>query len=125
MISGSRNDYECSSIDYFSNEEYSPDPTDSTMAIPCKCLQNKMLLLLVIRTVVKIDSYLESINSFVVTKKFKLNIEFCSENFIIMIALVQLFRFFHASLHGNLFSTFVIKNLHAINFSRVRNKIVY
>lgn len=27
--------YECSKIDYFSKEEYSPDPNDSTMAIPC------------------------------------------------------------------------------------------
>ncbi|XP_071051765.1 voltage-dependent calcium channel gamma-5 subunit isoform X2 [Onthophagus taurus] len=26
--------YECSRIDYFSSEEYSPDPNDSTMAIP-------------------------------------------------------------------------------------------
>ncbi|KOX71545.1 Voltage-dependent calcium channel gamma-7 subunit [Melipona quadrifasciata] len=31
---GSRMEYECSSIDYFPNEEYSPDPSDSTMAIP-------------------------------------------------------------------------------------------
>ncbi|KAJ6638171.1 hypothetical protein Bhyg_10904 [Pseudolycoriella hygida] len=29
-------DYHCSTIDYFPNEEYSPDPNDSTMAIPCK-----------------------------------------------------------------------------------------
>ena len=29
-------EYECSSIDYFPNEEYSPDPSDSTMAIPCE-----------------------------------------------------------------------------------------
>ncbi len=28
----------CFVIDYFSNEEYSPDPNDSTMAIPCKAL---------------------------------------------------------------------------------------
>ena len=34
---GSRmEEYECSSIDYFPNEEYSPDPSDSTMAIPCE-----------------------------------------------------------------------------------------
>lgn len=33
---GSRMEYECSSIDYFPNEEYSPDPSDSTMAIPCE-----------------------------------------------------------------------------------------
>lgn len=29
-------DYHCSTIEYFPNEEYSPDPNDSTMAIPCK-----------------------------------------------------------------------------------------
>lgn len=28
----------CSTIDYFPLEEYSPDPNDSTMAIPCKSL---------------------------------------------------------------------------------------
>ncbi|PBC29344.1 stargazin related protein STG-1 [Apis cerana cerana] len=33
---GSRMEYECSRIDYFPNEEYSPDPSDSTMAIPCE-----------------------------------------------------------------------------------------
>ncbi|KAJ8681766.1 hypothetical protein QAD02_017558, partial [Eretmocerus hayati] len=27
-------EYECSNIDYFPKEEYSPDPSDSTMAIP-------------------------------------------------------------------------------------------
>lgn len=27
----------CSNIDYFSGEEYHPDPNDSTLAIPCKC----------------------------------------------------------------------------------------
>lgn len=29
-------DYHCSKIDYFPKDEYSPDPHDSTMAIPCK-----------------------------------------------------------------------------------------
>lgn len=29
-------DYHCSKIDYFPKDEYSPDPNDSTMAIPCK-----------------------------------------------------------------------------------------
>lgn len=33
-------EYECSNIDYFPNEEYSPDPNDSTMAIPCECRAN-------------------------------------------------------------------------------------
>lgn len=28
--------WRCSKIDYFPTEEYSPDPNDSTMAIPCK-----------------------------------------------------------------------------------------
>lgn len=28
--------YECNRIDYFTKEEYSPDPNDSTLAIPCK-----------------------------------------------------------------------------------------
>jgi hypothetical protein len=28
--------YDCNKIDYFSKEAYSPDPSDSTMAIPCK-----------------------------------------------------------------------------------------
>ncbi|XP_011497770.1 PREDICTED: voltage-dependent calcium channel gamma-3 subunit [Ceratosolen solmsi marchali] len=31
---GSNAEYECSTIDYFPQEEYSPDPSDSTMAIP-------------------------------------------------------------------------------------------
>ncbi|XP_043281727.1 voltage-dependent calcium channel gamma-8 subunit [Venturia canescens] len=34
VATSSRMQYECSSIDYFPNEEYSPDPSDSTMAIP-------------------------------------------------------------------------------------------
>jgi hypothetical protein len=29
-------DLHCFNIDYFPREEYSPDPNDSTMAIPCK-----------------------------------------------------------------------------------------
>jgi hypothetical protein len=29
-------DLQCFNIDYFPKEEYSPDPNDSTMAIPCK-----------------------------------------------------------------------------------------
>lgn len=29
-------EYHCSTIDYFPKDEYSPDPNDSTMAIPCK-----------------------------------------------------------------------------------------
>lgn len=29
-------EYQCSKIDYFPKDEYSPDPNDSTMAIPCK-----------------------------------------------------------------------------------------
>ena len=35
---GTGTDYHCSKVDYFPHEEYSPDPNDSTMAIPCKCL---------------------------------------------------------------------------------------
>lgn len=27
----------CFFIDYFSKDDYSPDPNDSTLAIPCKC----------------------------------------------------------------------------------------
>ncbi|XP_034935852.1 uncharacterized protein stg1 [Chelonus insularis] len=34
--------YECSSIDYFPNEEYSPDPSDSTMAIPYAVTKSAM-----------------------------------------------------------------------------------
>ncbi|ETN58783.1 hypothetical protein AND_009622 [Anopheles darlingi] len=30
-------EFQCSSIDYFPSEGYSPDPNDSTNAIPCKC----------------------------------------------------------------------------------------
>lgn len=33
----------CFNIDYFPKEEYSPDPNDSTMAIPCKCQGHKLL----------------------------------------------------------------------------------
>lgn len=29
-------DYHCTKIDYFPSDEYTPDPNDSTMAIPCK-----------------------------------------------------------------------------------------
>lgn len=29
-------DYHCSKIDYFPKEDYIPDASDSTMAIPCK-----------------------------------------------------------------------------------------
>lgn len=29
-------EYHCSKIDYFPKDEYTPDPNDSTMAIPCK-----------------------------------------------------------------------------------------
>ena len=29
-------DLHCFNIDYFPREEYSPDPNDSTMAIPCE-----------------------------------------------------------------------------------------
>lgn len=28
--------WRCSKIDYFPTEDYSPDPNDSTMAIPCE-----------------------------------------------------------------------------------------
>ncbi|XP_012271484.1 voltage-dependent calcium channel gamma-5 subunit [Orussus abietinus] len=35
-------EYECSSIDYFPNEEYSPDPSDSTMAIPYAVTKSAM-----------------------------------------------------------------------------------
>lgn len=35
FTAGEKN-FECSKIDYFPKEEYSPDPNDSTMAIPCK-----------------------------------------------------------------------------------------
>nr|XP_034180816.1 uncharacterized protein LOC117604624 isoform X3 [Osmia lignaria] len=38
----SRMEYECSSIDYFPNEEYSPDPSDSTMAIPYAVTKSAM-----------------------------------------------------------------------------------
>ncbi|XP_058797729.1 uncharacterized protein LOC131667962 [Phymastichus coffea] len=34
MATGSSAEYECSTIDYFPKEEYSPDPSDSTMAMP-------------------------------------------------------------------------------------------
>ncbi|KAK2578788.1 hypothetical protein KPH14_008890 [Odynerus spinipes] len=49
-------EYECSSIDYFPNEEYSPDPSDSTMAIPYAVTKSAMFffaatLLLVIAEV--------------------------------------------------------------------------
>ncbi|KAK0162250.1 hypothetical protein PV327_008602 [Microctonus hyperodae] len=40
----SRMQYECSSIDYFPNEEYSPDPSDSTMAIPCLLMLVGMIM---------------------------------------------------------------------------------
>jgi hypothetical protein len=36
-------DLHCFNIDYFPKEEYSPDPNDSTMAIPCKCQGYKPL----------------------------------------------------------------------------------
>ena len=36
FVSAGEQDLFCSNIDYFPNEEYSPDPNDSTMAIPCK-----------------------------------------------------------------------------------------
>lgn len=35
-FAASKMQYECFNIDYFPSEEYSPDPNDSTMAIPCK-----------------------------------------------------------------------------------------
>lgn len=35
-VSAGETFYDCNKIDYFSKEEYSPDPNDSTMAIPCK-----------------------------------------------------------------------------------------
>ncbi|XP_076621166.1 stargazin related protein STG-1 isoform X3 [Colletes latitarsis] len=38
----SRMEYECSGIDYFPNEEYSPDPSDSTMAIPYAVTKSAM-----------------------------------------------------------------------------------
>ncbi|XP_061940212.1 uncharacterized protein LOC108003152 isoform X2 [Apis cerana] len=38
----SRMEYECSRIDYFPNEEYSPDPSDSTMAIPYAVTKSAM-----------------------------------------------------------------------------------
>ncbi|XP_015180119.1 PREDICTED: voltage-dependent calcium channel gamma-5 subunit isoform X2 [Polistes dominula] len=41
----SRMEYECSSIDYFPNEEYSPDPSDSTMAIPYAVTKSAMFFL--------------------------------------------------------------------------------
>ncbi|KAK0169604.1 hypothetical protein PV328_011833 [Microctonus aethiopoides] len=56
LLTGSRMQYECSSIDYFPNEEYSPDPSDSTMAIPYAVTKSAMFffiatLLLVIAEV--------------------------------------------------------------------------
>lgn len=52
----SRMEYECSGIEYFPNEEYSPDLTDSTMAIPYAVTKSAMFffaatLLLVIAEV--------------------------------------------------------------------------
>lgn len=41
-------DYQCSKIDYFPKDEYSPDPNDSTMAIPCK---NSILLVFIIQLI--------------------------------------------------------------------------
>lgn len=35
-------EYHCSKIDYFPKDEYTPDPNDSTMAIPCKYAFHKM-----------------------------------------------------------------------------------
>nr|XP_012145786.1 PREDICTED: uncharacterized protein LOC100878490 isoform X6 [Megachile rotundata] len=42
VATSSRMEYECSSIDYFPNEEYSPDPNDSTMAIPYAVTKSAM-----------------------------------------------------------------------------------
>lgn len=41
-------DYQCSKIDYFPKDEYSPDPNDSTMAIPCK---SSILLVFIIQLI--------------------------------------------------------------------------
>lgn len=47
-------EYECSTIDYFPKEEYSPDPSDSTMAIPCKCFFLSLSLSLFLYSAVRI-----------------------------------------------------------------------
>jgi len=36
LLAAGEMDLHCFNIDYFPREEYSPDPNDSTMAIPCK-----------------------------------------------------------------------------------------
>lgn len=36
FISAGSTIMKCENVDYFPKEEYSPDPNDSTMAIPCK-----------------------------------------------------------------------------------------
>lgn len=36
FVSAGETLYECNRIDYFTKEEYSPDPNDSTLAIPCE-----------------------------------------------------------------------------------------
>lgn len=45
----SGNDYQCSKIDYFPKDEYSPDPNDSTMAIPCKNFIKFVFFIVVVR----------------------------------------------------------------------------
>ncbi|KAG8255354.1 regulation of AMPA receptor activity protein [Homalodisca vitripennis] len=34
FVTAGENEMHCTNIEYFSKEEYSPDPNDSTMAIP-------------------------------------------------------------------------------------------
>lgn len=40
MISAGESERHCSNIDYFPHEDYSPDPNDSTMSIPCKSYES-------------------------------------------------------------------------------------
>lgn len=36
LFTAGEKELQCTNIEYFPKEEYSPDPNDSTMAIPCE-----------------------------------------------------------------------------------------